>query len=111
MPLSRKDKKRIAAYSVGAAAKCVRGALMTSAFIAKVGISGGELLGSLIIGSSMALADELTGVHSRTHVGDTVSHGLCNTLRKAADWTSDTGCRGVSWVEKMAKRKIITGRW
>jgi len=111
MPITRKDKKRMAAYSVGAAATCIRAGLKTAAFIAKIGITGGEILGSLVIGSSMALADELTGVHSRTNVGDGLARGLCSTLRQATDWTAGTGCRGVSWIEKMAKRKIITGHW
>jgi len=111
MALSKKDKKRIAAYSVGAAASCIRGGLKTAAFIAKIGITGGELLGSLIIGGSMAMADELMGVHSRTNVGDGLARGLCSTLRQATDWTAGTGCRGVSWFEKALKRKIVTGHW
>lgn len=110
MPLSRKDKKRMAAYGVGAAASCIRAGLKTAAFITKIGITGGEILGSLIIGSSIAMAGELTGVHSRSNVGDSLACGLCGTLRQAADWTAGTGCRGVSWLEKVAKRKIITGR-
>jgi len=111
MPLTRKGKKRLAVYGVGAAASCIRAGLNTAAFIAKIGITGGEILGSLIIGSSMAMAGELTGVHSRSSVGDGLARGLCSTLRQASDWTAGTGCRGVSWFEKALKRKIVTGHW
>ncbi|MBR6412065.1 MAG: hypothetical protein IKS41_02755 [Alphaproteobacteria bacterium] len=111
MALTTKDKKRIAAYSVGAAASCIRNGLKLTAFVAKCGISMGEIMGTFIMGSALSLADQITGSHSGPNIGDSMSRGLANSLRSAADWTSNIGCRGVTSLELMAKRKIVTGRW
>lgn len=110
MPMSRKDKKRMAIYATGAAATVVRGGIHTAYYITKLGIAGGTMLSQLIVGSSIAFADEICGTHSSTQVGDGMARGCSALLNKGADWGDSKLSGGVSAVEKYIKKKIIQSR-
>lgn len=106
MELKRKDKKRMTIYGVGAAAATMRGAISTGFFVTNLGIQGGSALSTMMLGSALAFADELCGVHSQTHVGDELTKGLQSILAKSSHWTQGTLNKGVTLSEKWIKQKI-----
>ena len=62
MALTRKDKKRIAIYSLKAVSATLRTGITTANYITRFGLKAGELMASLVIGSAMSMADEICGV-------------------------------------------------
>lgn len=110
MAMSRKNKKRMYAYAVGASASCMRGAIKTASFMASMGMKGGDVLGAMVIGNAYAITDELLGTHSATMVGDTMWQGCSALLSQGTDFAERQASRGVSFLEQAAKRKIIQSR-
>jgi len=107
MVMSRKNKKRMYAYAVGASASCMRGAIKTASFMAGMGLKGGDVLGAMVIGNAYAITDELLGTHSSTMVGDTMWQGCSALLSQGTDFAERQATRGISALELAAKRKII----
>ena len=106
MNLTRKDKKRIAIYSLQAVSATLRTGITTANYITKFGLKAGELMSTLIIGSAMSIADEMCGVKSRTNIGDSMFRGLSSLLARTADFTAQRANKGVSYIENLAKEKI-----
>jgi len=110
MAMSRKNKKRMYLYAVGASASCMRGAINTAAFMSRVGMKGGDMLGAMVIGNAYAITDELLGTHTSMNVGDEMWRGCSALLSQGTDFAERQATRGVTYLEKMAKRKIIQSR-
>jgi len=107
MPMSRKNKKRMAIYAAGAAGSVLRAGIHTAYYITKFGLAAGSVLSQLILGSSMALADQICGTHSSTRVGDSMGHGLSKLLNGVADFGDKKLSGGVNTLEAYIKKKIM----
>ena len=107
MPMSRKDKKRMAIYAAGAAGAALRGGIHTAYYITKLGLAAGTMLSQIVLGGSVALADQICGTHSSTHVGDTMASGLSKVLNGAADFGDKHLSNGVTSLETYIKKKIM----
>jgi len=107
MPMSRKDKKRMAIYAAGAAGTVLRGGIHTAYYITKFGLAAGTMMSQLVLGGAVALTDELCGTHSSTRVGDSMAGGLSRILNGAADFGDKRLSNGVTSLETYIKKKIM----
>ena len=107
MAMSRKAKKRMAIYAAGTAGAVLRGGIHTAYYITKFGLAAGTMMSQLVLGSAVALSDQICGTHSSTHVGDGMARGLSSILNGAADFGDKHLSSGVTSLETYIKRKIM----